>query len=112
MDLISRAWCNLAPPGAISPPDDLTRPPVSDEPPPFIHDISEDDLLGSIASFWPRSLQFRSTPINRHHQVPSAYRKRAKGRPRKAAKFDADWRFSGHHTHPYVSGSDMKNAVV
>jgi hypothetical protein len=33
---------------------------------------------------------------------------RAKSRPRKAATFDAVWRFSGHHTHPYVSGSDMK----
>jgi len=27
MGLISRAWTNLAPPGVISAPDDLTRPP-------------------------------------------------------------------------------------
>ncbi len=31
-----------------------------------------------------------------------------KSRPRKAATFDA---VCGHHTHPYVSGSDMKNVV-
>jgi hypothetical protein len=30
MGLISRAWTNLAPLGAISPPDDLTRPPVNE----------------------------------------------------------------------------------
>ena len=30
---------------------------------------------------------------------------------KKAATFDAVWRFGGHHTHPYVSGSDMKNVV-
>ena len=30
---------------------------------------------------------------------------------KKAATFDAVWRFSEHHTHPYVSGSDMKNVV-
>ena len=71
MGLISRAWTNLAPPGAILPPDDLTRPPEG-----------------------------------------SSYRKRAKRRLRKAARFDADWRFGGHHTDSYVSGSDMKNAVV
>src|SRR5205085_3706426 len=28
---------------------------------------------------------------------------------KKAATFDAVWRFSEHHTHPYVRGSDMKN---
>jgi hypothetical protein len=28
---------------------------------------------------------------------------------KKAATFDAVWRFSEHHTHPYVSGFDMKN---
>src|SRR5437588_4617732 len=28
---------------------------------------------------------------------------------KKAATFDAVWRFSEHHAHPYVSGSDMKN---
>ena len=27
---------------------------------------------------------------------------------KKAATFDAVWRFSGHHTHSYVSGSDVK----
>jgi hypothetical protein len=31
MGLISRAWTNLAPPGAMSPAIDLTRPPVSVE---------------------------------------------------------------------------------
>jgi hypothetical protein len=31
MGLISKAWTNLAPPGAMSPPIDLTRPPVSVE---------------------------------------------------------------------------------
>jgi hypothetical protein len=70
MGLISRAWTNLAPPGAMSEPDELTRSPVVD----------------------------RTSPTR-------------KGRPRTAAKFDADWRFSGHHT-PYVSRSDMKNAIV
>jgi hypothetical protein len=30
---------------------------------------------------------------------------------KKAATFDAVWRFSEHHTDPYVSGSDMKNVV-
>jgi hypothetical protein len=30
---------------------------------------------------------------------------------KKARTFDAVWRFSEHHTHPYVSGSDMKNVV-
>jgi len=30
---------------------------------------------------------------------------------KKAATFDAVWRFSEHHTGPYVSGSDMKNVV-
>jgi hypothetical protein len=31
MGLISRARTNLAPPGAMSEPDDLTRPPVWDQ---------------------------------------------------------------------------------
>jgi hypothetical protein len=31
MGLISKAWTNLAPPGVISPSDDLTRPPVKDQ---------------------------------------------------------------------------------
>jgi hypothetical protein len=31
MGLISRAWTNLAPPGAMSEPDDLTRPPECDQ---------------------------------------------------------------------------------
>jgi hypothetical protein len=43
MGLISRAWTNLAPPGAMSPPIDLTRPPVSVE---QFHDVAEDDSLG------------------------------------------------------------------
>ena len=43
MGLISKAWTNLAPPGAMSPPIDLTRPPVSVE---LFHDVAEDDLLG------------------------------------------------------------------
>jgi hypothetical protein len=43
MGLISRAWTNLAPPGAISRPIDLTRPPVSVE---QFHDVAEDDSLG------------------------------------------------------------------
>jgi hypothetical protein len=30
---------------------------------------------------------------------------------KKAATFDAVWRFGGHHTHPYVSGSDVKNVL-
>jgi len=30
-------------------------------------------------------------------------------RTKKPATFDAVWRFSEHHTHSYVSGSDMKN---
>jgi len=38
-------------------------------------------------------------------------RKAHKSRLRKALTFDAVGRFSGHHTHPYVSGSDMKNVV-
>jgi len=37
MGLISRAWTNLAPPGAISPPVDLTPSRVKDEPFRFIH---------------------------------------------------------------------------
>jgi hypothetical protein len=41
MGLISRAWTNLAPPGAISPPVDLTHSRVNDEP-FFIRDVSED----------------------------------------------------------------------
>src|SRR5882724_162691 len=32
-------------------------------------------------------------------------------RLRKALTFDAVGRFGGHHTHPYVSGSDTKNLV-
>jgi hypothetical protein len=43
MGLISRAWTNLAPPGAISRPIDLTRPPVSVE---QLYDVAEDDSLG------------------------------------------------------------------
>ena len=30
---------------------------------------------------------------------------------KKAATFDAVWRFVEHHADPYVSGSDMKNVV-
>jgi hypothetical protein len=33
-----------------------------------------------------------------------------KSRPRRAAKFDPVWRLSGHHIHPYVSGSDMRTS--
>jgi hypothetical protein len=38
-------------------------------------------------------------------------RKPAQKQTKKAATFDAVWRFSEHHTDPYVSGSDMKNVV-
>jgi hypothetical protein len=43
MGLISKAWTNLAPPGAMSPPIELTRPPVSVE---LLYDVAEDDSLG------------------------------------------------------------------
>jgi hypothetical protein len=45
MGLISRARTNLAPPGAMSPPVDLTGPPVSGEACPFVHDLSGGELL-------------------------------------------------------------------
>jgi hypothetical protein len=30
---------------------------------------------------------------------------------RNAATFDTVWRFSEHHTNPYVSGSDVSNVL-
>jgi hypothetical protein len=36
---------------------------------------------------------------------------RCQQQTKKAATFDAVWRFGGHHTHPYVSGSDVKNVL-
>jgi hypothetical protein len=43
MGLISKAWTNLAAPGAMSPPIELTRLPVSGE---LLHDVAEDHSLG------------------------------------------------------------------
>ncbi len=44
MGLISRAWTNLAPPGAISPPVDLTHSRVNDQPFPLTMRIEFDPV--------------------------------------------------------------------
>jgi hypothetical protein len=94
MDLISRAWSNLAPPGAMSPPDDLTRPPVSDEPSPFIHDISEDDALpvNRVALAALRPLPF--SPDQQTSSGSVSISQTCQRQTRKAAKFDADRRLT------------------
>jgi hypothetical protein len=48
-------------------------------------------------SEWGQSRHFGCEPVQKQ--------------TKKAATFDIVWRFSEHHTDPYVSGSDMKNVV-
>jgi hypothetical protein len=44
-------------------------------------------------------------------QAAAGMSQRCQKQTKKAATFDAVWRFSEHHTDRYVSGSDMKNVV-
>jgi hypothetical protein len=57
--------------------------------------------------FSRRPLSSRKRPYSGRLGLAALCQKQTK----KAATFDAVWRFSEHHTDPYVSGSDMKNVV-
>ena len=71
--------------------------------------LSEGDSVPLIKDL---KLKGSSTAEDYHHAGSSKCApSECRGGPRKAATLDAVRRLGGHHTHPYVSGSDMKNVV-
>jgi hypothetical protein len=68
-----------------------------------------NDRYGVIRVILTRLPSLLVFPDKRTFSVSADMSQRCQQQTKKAATFDAVRRFSGHHTHPYVSGSYVKN---